>query len=99
QLCTGIADGGCAGISDQRHVLARTERSEDRASGPRPRMRVRGQQAWMGTEVGKELSAVSSVFSDHHRHATERFGGSRGQVAEVAERSGNDVECPARHSI
>src|SRR5918997_2832463 len=55
-------------------------------------MCVKAQKRRTGAKVGEEAACSTGVFSGNDRHARQDLGGPGGEVAEIAEWSGDDVE-------
>ena len=86
-----VADGGRAGIADQRHAAARAQGIEDTRDPPFLVVLVQRQWPRGDAEVPQQHRGHPRVFGRHHVGAAEDVDAAQCDVAQITERRGNHI--------
>ena len=98
ELDPGIAHGGSSRVRHQCNVPARAQDIEQGALPVIGRVGVEAEQGRCCAQMAQESPSAPGVLCCDHRDASKHLGGAMGQVTQVAQRSGDDIQGARGHS-
>ena len=96
QTCAGVADRRRAGVADQGYPFAGRQALQNLAGRGGLVVLVQGQQRLVQTQVLQQGAADAGVLAGHPVGQGQHVDGAQGDVGQVADRRGDDVECAGR---
>ncbi len=96
---TGIGEQGRSGVAHHGDAAARSEEVEDLGRARALVVLVERSHRLLEPEVLEQEPGAARVLAGDHVDAGEELGGARRQIAEVADRRGDDPQRPARRVL